>query len=261
MKQPIKFTVVTVTYNAATLIARTIESVESQTYPAVEHIIIDGNSTDETLEMVHHYMERNSVAAIPHEVNCLSEPDNGIYDAMNKALHMMTGRFVVFLNAGDTLHSQDTLAELAVLAEAEPHMPAVIYGDTNLVDREGNFLRPRRLAPPQDLDWRDFKQGMLVCHQAFYARTDLAKEFPYDLRYRFSADYDWTLRIMRAAEARRESMLNARRVLADYLSEGATTQNHRRSLWERLRIMGRHFGWFTTIGEHLWFIIRAVIKR
>ncbi|MBR1652710.1 MAG: glycosyltransferase [Alloprevotella sp.] len=261
MKQPIKFTVVTVTYNAAALIARTIESVESQTHPAVEHIIIDGNSTDKTLEMVHHYMERNSVAAVAHEVNCLSEPDNGIYDAMNKALQMMTGRYVVFLNAGDTLHSAETLSELATLLHDEAHHPAVIYGDTNLVDRDGNFLRPRRLAPPADLHWRDFKQGMLVCHQAFYARTDLAKEFPYDLRYRFSADYDWTLRIMRAAEERGESMLNARRVLADYLSEGATTQNHRRSLWERLCIMGRRFGWFTAIGQHFWFVIRAVIKR
>ena len=102
-KQPIKFTVVTVTYNAASLIARTIESVEQQDHPAVEHLIIDGNSTDATLEMVHHYMERNSVAQVQHEVNCLSEPDEGIYDAMNKAFSLMTGRYIVFLNAGEVM--------------------------------------------------------------------------------------------------------------------------------------------------------------
>lgn len=261
MKQPLKFTIATVTYNAAKLIARTIESVERQTYPAVEHLIIDGNSTDETLEMVHHYMERNSVAEIPHEVNCLSEPDEGIYDAMNKALNMMTGRYIVFLNAGDTLHSTDTLADIAARIEAENRHPAVVYGDTHLVDSEGRFLRSRRLVPPDQLTWHDFKHGMLVCHQAFYARTDLARELPYDLRYRFSADYDWTLRIMRAAEERGEKMVNAHSVLADYLSVGATTQNHGRSLMERLRIMARHFGWGTAILQHLWFVIRAVIKR
>ena len=102
-RQPIKITVATVTYNAGKLIAKTISSVEQQDYAAVEHLIIDGNSTDDTLEQVHHYMERNSVAEVKHEVNCLSEPDDGIYDAMNKALAMATGRYIVFLNAGDTL--------------------------------------------------------------------------------------------------------------------------------------------------------------
>ena len=235
-KQPIKFTVVTVTYNAASLIARTIESVEQQDHPAVEHLIIDGNSTDATLEMVHHYMERNSVAQVQHEVNCLSEPDEGIYDAMNKAFSLMTGRYIVFLNAGDTFPTPTTLSELAALAESQSRHPAVIFGDTNIVDAEGRFIRPRRLAPSADLTWHDFKQGMLICHQAFYA-------------------------LMKEAERRGESMKYSGSVVACYLSEGATLRNHRRSLWERLLIMARHFGWPTALAQHGWFVIRAIIKK
>ena len=260
-KKLIKITVATVCFNAGKLIARTIKSVEEQTYGAVEHFIVDGNSTDDTLEQVHHYMERNSHAEPRHEVQCLSEPDRGIYDAMNKALALCTGRYIVFLNAGDTFHSADTLAEVVAQIEKSGRQPAVVYGDTDIVGPDGRFIRHRRLSPPDDLEWRDFKSGMLVCHQAFFARTDLAREIPYDLKYRFSADYDWTLRVMQEAERRKLSLLNARTIVADYLEEGATTKNHRRSLWERFRIMAKHFGWGTAIAEHAWFVVRAFIKK
>ncbi|MBR6374978.1 MAG: glycosyltransferase [Alloprevotella sp.] len=260
-KQPIKITVATVTYNAGALIAKTISSVEQQDYPAVEHLIIDGNSTDDTLEQIHRYMERNSVAEVKHEINCLSEPDNGIYDAMNKALSMATGRYIVFLNAGDTLHSDHTLSDVAALAEQRSTHPAVIYGHTDIVGSNGEFLRHRRLEPPEELSWHDFRYGMLVCHQAFYARTDIAHNLPYNMKYRFSADYDWTIRIMKVAEQRNLELCNARKVLADFLQGGTTAKNHRRSLFERLRIMGHHFGWATAIAEHFWFVVRAIIRK
>jgi len=262
-KQPIKFTIVTVTYNAGPLMARTIRSVEQQDYPLVEHLIIDGNSTDNTLEQVHHYMERNSNAEVKHEINCLSEPDHGIYDAMNKALGLMTGRYVLFLNAGDTLHERTTLSRVAAAVQDETRQPAVVYGLTNLVDADGRFLRPRRLAPPADetLTWQHFRAGMLVCHQAFFARTDLAHETLYDRTYRFSADYDWCIRIMKEADKRKMKLLGCGFTVADYLNEGTTTRNHRRSLLERLRIMATHYGWPTAIAEHFWFIIRAIIKQ
>ena len=194
---PLKITVATVTYNAEALIERTIRSVEEQTYPHVEHLIVDGNSQDETLTHIHHYQERNSLAAVRHEIACISEPDQGLYDAMNKAIDMASGHYIVFLNAGDKLHAPDTLARIAAAAEAQRERPAVVFGDTDLVDDEGRFVRHRRLAPPKRLTWRSFRQGMLVCHQAFYARIDLARRFHYNLRYRFSADFDWCVRIMR----------------------------------------------------------------
>ena len=92
-------------------------------------------------------------------------------------------------------------------------------------------------------------------------RTDLAREELYDMRYRFSADYDWCIRIMKKARSRRLALHNSNLILTDYLSEGLTTQNHRKSLMERLRIMARHFGWPAAIGQHLWFVVRSVLKK
>lgn len=259
---PLKITVATVTYNAEALVERTIHSVEAQDFPYVEHVIVDGNSRDNTLEHVHHYQERNSVAAVRHEIVCLSEPDEGLYDAMNKALDLATGDYIVFLNAGDTFHQNSTLTAIARAAQAETSArPAVIYGDTHLVDEQGAFIRRRRLTPPRQLTWRSFKAGMLVCHQAFFARTDLAKTHPYDRKFRFSADFDWCIRIMKAARKQKLPLTNAEIVVADYLSEGLTTQNHKASLKERFRIMVRHYGLFLTLWQHGWFVLRSVLKK
>lgn len=266
MNPPLKITVATVTYNAAELIRRTIESVEEQDYPYVEHLIVDGNSQDGTLEAIHHYQERNSLASVPHEINCLSEPDEGLYDAMNKALDMATGRYIVFLNAGDKLHDRTTLSQVADAALRARtadggKWPAVIYGHTNLVDADGHFIAPRRLAPPARLSWQSFRHGMLVCHQAFYARTDLARAARYDLRYRFSADFDWCIRLMRSAARQQLHNVPVGAIVADYLSEGMTTRNHKASLRERFHIMCRHYGIVPTLFMHLWFCLRAVLKK
>jgi len=265
---PLKITVATVTYNAGTLIDRTIRSVEEQDYPYVEHVIIDGNSQDETLELVHHYQERNSVNEIRHEIACLSEPDKGLYDAMNKALDMATGRYVIFINAGDTFHSPTTLSLVAKTAITEAggernvkKLPAVLYGDTHLVNDNGEFLRRRRLTPPERLTWHSFKNGMLVCHQAFFARTDIARRMHYDRRYRLSADYDWCIRIMREGERLGLPLTNLHIVVADYLSGGLSKKHHRASLWERLTIMVRHYGLSVAIAQHLWFIVRVFTKK
>ncbi len=258
---PLKISVATVTYNASDLILRTIRSVEEQDYPCVEHLIIDGNSRDNTLEHIHHYQERNSNAAIKREINCISEPDEGLYDAMNKAIELATGDYIVFLNAGDTLHAPNTLSVVAKAAMTESGRAAVVYGDTDLVDYEGNFLRHRRLSPPEKLNWRDFRNGMLVCHQSFYARTDLARRHRYDADYRFSADFDWCVRIMHDAERRKQPLVYARAVVADYLNEGMTTKNHKASLQERFRIMTRHYGFFSTLLYHAWFVVRSMVKK
>ena len=101
---------------------------------------------------------------------------------------------------------------------------------------------------------------MLVCHQAFYARTDIAQIVPYDLRYRFSADVDWCIRIMKEAEKESLALVNVHATIADYQREGQTTANHRASLLERFDIMSRHYGLFTAVIMHVWFVIRALFK-
>ena len=89
----------------------------------------------------------------------------------------------------------------------------------------------------------------------------MARATPYDLRYRFSADYDWCIRLMQQAERRRLPLFNTHTVVADYLSEGLTTRHHKASLRERFRIMAHHYGLFSALAHHAWFVIRALIKR
>ncbi len=260
----IKITIATVCYNAAHLLPATLSSVAEQDYPAVEHLIVDGASTDGTAALLADYQAQTaSTAAQHHERMVLSEPDKGIYDAMNKALGLATGQYILFLNAGDRLHSATTLRRIveSLPTEGETSLPAVLYGDTHLVDEEGHFLRRRRLSPPERLHWESFSQGMLVCHQAFFARTDLAQQHRYDLRYRFSADFDWCIRILRAADEASLPLHNTHLVVADYLSEGTTTRHHKASLRERFTIMCRHYGFFSTLMLHAWFVVRALVLR
>jgi glycosyltransferase involved in cell wall biosynthesis len=259
----IRFTVATVTYNAAATIGRTLQSVYSQTYEAVEHLIIDGCSTDSTMTEIQRYVERNTDQRHPHNIVLIREPDDGLYDAMNKAIAQAKGDYIVFLNAGDKFHGESVLNDIAQqLGRYNPsRLPAVVYGETDLVDDEGRFLRHRRLKAPEKLTSRSFLSGMLVCHQSFYARVDLARATPYDLRFRFSADYDWCIRLLRKAERRHLRIHNTQLILTDYLAEGMTTRNHRRSLVERLRLMAHHYGWPRALVAHLWFVVRAVIMK
>ena len=243
-----KISIITVTYNAEATLERTLQSVAQQTHPDVEHLIIDGASTDRTLEIARQY---------PHAI-VFSEPDKGLYDAMNKGLQRATGDYLCFLNAGDKLHSKETLAHIvASISDGSPI--GVIYGDTQIVDAQGNFLRNRRLTPPEHLTWHSFKEGMLVCHQAFYINRQIA--LPYDTNYRFSADFDWCIRCMKEGEKRGMKNLYIHEPVADYLAEGMTTANHKASLKERFKIMAKHYGLLPTIGQHIWFIFRVLVKK
>ena len=242
-----KFSIITVTYQAGKVLEDTIQSVIFQTYKNVEYIIVDGGSMDNTLDIVKKYQDRISIV--------VSEPDKGLYDAMNKGIRLATGDYVCFLNAGDELHENETLQRMVHTLKNQ-ELPDVIYGETAIVDGEGHFLHMRRLQAPEVLHWKSFKQGMLVCHQAFFARRELALAHPYNLQYRFSADFDWCIRIMKDAK----SMHNTHLTLIDYLNEGMTTRNHKASLKERFRIMAKHYGWVSTLLHHGWFVIRLFYK-
>jgi glycosyltransferase involved in cell wall biosynthesis len=262
-----KFTVITITYNAAAVLQRTLDSVLRQTYEDVEHLIIDGASNDDTLALAGRYKAANDADAVghSHKVIIHSEPDHGIYDAMNKGLTQASGDYVVFMNAGDFFPSDDTLEQIARRCHLNElpsdSLPAVLYGNTDIVDSQGRYLHPRHLQPPERLTWRSFRHGMLVCHQAFYARTDLAKNTQYDTRYRYSADVDWCIRVMREADRHGLPLCNAHMVVACYTEEGVTTRNHRASLRERYSVMARHYGHVTTFFMHCWFVIRAIVHR
>jgi len=257
----IKFSVITCTYQAEAVCQRTFDSVLEQTYPYVEHLILDGASKDRTVEMAKAYQEENDEGEDGHDVVIVSEPDRGLYDAMNKGIQKATGDFLVFLNAGDVLPSKDTLESIANSVGDGEDLPGVLYGDTDIVNEDGRFLRHRRLAPPKKLTWRSFKWGMLVCHQAFYVRADLARRNLYNLNYKYSADFDWCIRVMKDAERCHLPLWDVNEVVANYLEGGMSIQHHRDSLKERFRVMRQHYGLVTTVLVHVWFIFRSVLKK
>lgn len=241
-----KFSIITVTYNAGKVLENTIQSIVAQTYKNVEYIIVDGASTDETLSIVEKYR--------PYIHTLISEPDKGLYDAMNKGILSVSGDYLCFLNAGDSFHGNETL-QLMVRSIQGNELPDVLYGETEIVDSQRHFVRMRRLSAPVCLNWKSFRQGMLVCHQAFFAHRSLVES--YDLKYRFSADFDWCIRIMKKAQ----TLHNTHLTIIDYLEEGMTTQNHKSSLKERFLIMAEHYGLVSTIAYHAWFFVRAVLKK
>lgn len=252
----VKFSIVTVTFNAANVLESTLKSVANQSFGGIQHIIVDGASSDGTMDIIKRYHEAYDGA---YEILVKSEPDEGLYDAMNKGLKMATGTYVVFLNAGDTLATTTTLQALAQLLDKyrDAHsLPGILYGNTNIIDSTGRVTGKRKLQPPVRLSWRSFSDGMLVCHQAFYVRLDIAQKVQYDLSYKYSADVDWCIRAMKETERRGRELLNTQMVLCHYLDEGMTTAHHKESLWERYKIMCTHYGVVTATLKHVKFALR-----
>jgi glycosyltransferase involved in cell wall biosynthesis len=148
----IRFTVITITYNAEQVLERTLQSVLRQTYEGVEHLIIDGASKDGTLAMAEAYKQQSDASDSGHKVIIKSEPDHGIYDAMNKGLTQAYGDYVVYLNAGDFFPQDDTLEQIVHRCKLTEYpseaLPGVLYGNTDIVDDEGRFLGHRHLSAP-----------------------------------------------------------------------------------------------------------------
>lgn len=238
--------IITITYNAAGALTPTMKSVKEQSFTDYEHLIIDGASKDNTLDIARTLGGKN--------LRILSEPDKGLYDAMNKGLDMAKGKYVLFLNAGDTFHSQDTLSAYGKEAAKGAD---IIYADTVIVDKDRRVLAPRHLSAPRILSFQSFSKGMLVCHQAFMVRKDLAPH--YDLHYRFSADYDWTVKCLKRTKPGKCANLNT--VAINYLSDGLTDKNKLKSLRERFKIMCGHYGTLPTIFNHIKFIFRAAKRN
>lgn len=240
------FSIITVTYNAASTLPPTIASVMEQTCDLYEMIVVDGASTDGTLDLLREYTNAN--------LRWISEPDKGIYDAMNKGIAMAEGEYLIFLNAGDRFASAETLQLLADAA-MDDDFPGIIYGQTDIVDSDGRVLGPRHLRAPEVLTLDSFKDGMTVCHQAFVALRKITGF--YNLDYRFSADYDWCIRCLQ--HSRRNHYVDE--TIIHYLREGMTTANMKASLRERFNIMCRYFGTMPTMWRHLKFLKRYINRR
>ena len=236
------FSIITVTYNASRWLERTIVNVLSQSYPGIEYIIIDGGSTDGTVDIIKQYASGVSY--------WVSEPDKGLYDAMNKGLLKATGDYVWFINAGDTLYTTNTIQQISDSLKKEKYLPDVIYGETMIVDAKGNPVGMRRLKAPRKLTWKSFRMGMLVCHQSFVARREIAPCFNTD--YRWVSDYDWCIQCLKKAQCIHNTSL----VLSNFLEDGMSTIHRKASLKERYQVMKEHYGSVSTFLLHGWFAMR-----
>jgi len=224
--------VITVVYNNARDIKRTLLSVINQTYKPIEYIVIDGASTDGTTEIIGRY--RDNIAKF------ISEKDEGIYDAMNKGLALATGDYVLFMNSADEFYAADTVDKVFASAPGAD----IYYGETEMMDIDGKILGRRRHQAPMQLTWKSFKYGMSVSHQAIYIRRSLTR--PFDARYRLSADIDWILRAVKNAK----KIVNVNDYVARYQVGGMSKSKHRESLLERFDIMKRYYGFIPTVLNH-----------
>jgi len=244
-----KVSIITITFNPGELFDRTAKSILSQSSTDFEFLVVDGNSNDDTIEIVKQYVPTFKEKGIP--LRWVSEPDNGIYDAMNKGLRLAAGDYVWFVNAGDILSEQNTLEAIIQSISSEKNEPDFIYGETLIVDSNGKVMGERRLKAPKKLTWKSFRMGMLVCHQSMLVKRALAPE--YDLTYHYSGDFDWTIRCLKRAEGIHHTNL----VLSHFLDGGVSKKKMKASLKERFNIMAKYYGWLPTVLRHLWFVCRV----
>src|SRR5574344_5919 len=180
-------TIITITYQAEQFVERTLQSVLHQSCNDFEYVVIDGASTDGTLDILKKHAPLLEERNIP--VQWISEPDKGIYDAMNKGIHQAKGAYIWFMNTGDVIAKHQVVEKIKSSIRAEASQPDFLYGETLIVDQTGNVMGERRLRAPEKLDWKKFKMGMLVCHQSMVVSKSLA--IPFNLNYKYSSDFDW----------------------------------------------------------------------
>ena len=207
-----KVSIITVVRNSADTIADAIESVALQTHPDVEHLVIDGASTDDTLEIVERY--RHKLATI------VSEPDRGIYDAMNKGLLLATGDIVGFLNADDLYAEADVLSDIAARFQ-DPALDAV-YGDLVYVSAADPARVVRYWRSGEYREGR-FKSGWMPAHPTLFVRRAVYERFGgFDLSFRLQSDFDLTMRLFEVHKIR---SVYLPRVLARMRTGGATNRS------------------------------------
>ncbi|MBL7128895.1 MAG: glycosyltransferase [Ignavibacteria bacterium] len=234
-----KFSIITVVFNSEPALVKTINSIRKQSCTDIEYIIIDGCSTDGTLDVIKKYDKYISFWC--------SEPDEGIYDAMNKGLKKATGNYVWFLNAGDEIYSHDTLNYINSIKDDAD----AFYGEVEYVDEEGKNLGTRTLKkPPDSLSWKDMEKGMVVSHQSLIVKRN--KAVFYNLEYNHCADIDWMIRTLKNCQA----IVNTNRILSKFLIGGYSKSNIIKSNKERYKILRQHFSFFRVLKSHLYLSLK-----
>lgn len=210
-------TIVTVVFNGELYIENTILSVINQTYDNVEYIIIDGRSTDRTLDIIGKY--ENLINRL------VSEPDHGIYDAMNKAIGLATGQWINFMNCGDSFYDNDVIRSIFSRNTINYD---VIYGDTRFVYDDGT----KRIFAAKNLD--DFWQGLRFYHQSVFVKTTLAKCQKFNMNYKIAADFNFLFNLYQ----NRHNFFDAKIIIAN-MSIGGQSYNQRVLAFQECRRSAR----------------------
>lgn len=223
MSKPL-ISVITVCYNAAETIEKTIKSVVEQDFDDYEYVIIDGASTDGTLDILKQY--EHQIAQI------IIEKDTGIYDAMNKAMLHAKGQYINFLNAGDYY------ADAGMLSLVARHLKdgvKLLYGNTLLYSEQD---KSEKIVKSKLITQKIIKKDFYLCHQTMFVSKDIAP--PYDLQYKIKADYKWLIEIGKELDWKEIKKLDI--PLVYYLEEGFSSKSFYTNLRELIRLHRNEFG-------------------
>ncbi len=178
----LKFSIITACHNNEATILNTIKSVAAQSYAAIEHIIIDGKSQDDTLAII---------AKSGFSGPMISEKDNGIYEALNKGLKMTSGDIIGFLHADDYFHHPTVIEEIAHYFQSNPNVSA-IYGDIIFVNENGKTIR---YYSSRKWNLNKMAKGFMPAHPSFFARKEIYKKYPFDTQFSIAADFNQVLQV------------------------------------------------------------------
>lgn len=223
-----KISVLTVCFNSAATIRHTLESFLAQDHPDKELVVIDGASSDDTVAIVRSYPQER--------IRLVSEPDRGMYDALNKALALCTGEAVGALNADDAFHGRSALSRISAALEKDD----IVHGHLDFVEsHESKRVVRRWRAEPRPPS--GFRTGWMPAHPTFYVRRHVAdKVGPFDLSLKVSSDYDWMLRAVELYGFRSGVVDH---VLVDMMIGGASTKSLRSYLGHNLEALRARRRW------------------
>jgi len=180
----LKVTIITATYNSAGSIRKNLESVRQQTHNNIEHLIIDGASSDDTLDIVNGFQ---------HVSKVVSEKDKGIYDALNKGLSFATGDVIGLLHSDDVFHDRLSIARVVSQLVENPEFNGV-YGDIRFVNEEG---KTTRLYSCKNWEFKDFAQGIMPAHPSFFAKKEVYHNERFSLNYKIASDFELLVRLFK----------------------------------------------------------------
>ncbi len=237
LQQKPKVSIITVVYNGKTEIEHTLKSIKTLKYPDIEYIVIDGNSKDGTQEIINQYA--NIITSF------VSEPDKGLYDAMNKGIRLMTGDYVWFINAGDTISYPEVLNDVFKNCSNAD----LIYGKAMIIDDNYADLM-LRVDHPETLSWQSFRYGMNVSHQAILIHKNIIQE--YNTAFKICADMDWVIRSLKKCK----SVCNSNVLLCKFKTGGLSSQRFKLAWKERYHVLQKHYGFIPNMFAHSYITLR-----